>query len=69
MKVSIQSQIAALETAIDRGRRSVTMRASEIELHQRQLQAALETLRWVERNRDRLLNASGDENERIPHSS
>lgn len=47
--VTIGSQIAALETAIGRGGPGI-FREGHHEIHRKQLEAALRTLRFVEQN-------------------
>lgn len=56
-KVSLKSQVAAIETflrlnvRIDAGARGT--------LHREHMQAALETLKWLERNEDKIKEALG----------
>lgn len=56
-KISLKSQVAALETfqrlnvRIDAGARGT--------LHREHMQAALETLRWLERNEEKIKKALG----------
>jgi hypothetical protein len=49
-KVSLKSQIAALERAIGSSGKPGIFREGHQELHRKHLEAGLESLRWLDRN-------------------